>query len=166
MSAADDARQALVILRSRVDAHFEAARERSPRSLACTEGCHDCCHPGLSVFELEAAPIRDALMRIDPGSRERVRGQGADPRSDRCALLLDGRCSVYAQRPLICRSHGLPVADDAGQVSWCPLNFTAGQVPGPSVLRLPVLNGSLGVAAHMLDGSGRRVELAALARGE
>ena len=166
MSGVEQARQALLALRARVDAHFDQARLRSPGAFACAEGCHACCAPNLSVFELEAAPIRDALARLDPATRNLVRRQGSDPGRDRCPLLVEGRCSVYARRPLICRSHGLPVADEDGSVSWCPLNFTDDSVPGPSVLRLPVLNAPLGVAAQMFDGAGARVELAALARGE
>lgn len=45
-----------------------------------------------------------------------------------CPLLIDGRCAVYAHRPLICRTHGLPHIDVNGEVfddSWCTRNFPA-----------------------------------------
>ncbi len=47
-----------------------------------------------------------------------------------CPLLLDGRCTVYSVRPLICRTHGAPLAyidytAEALEISACPLNFHA-----------------------------------------
>lgn len=45
-----------------------------------------------------------------------------------CPLLSDeGRCLVYAFRPLTCRLHGLPNIDCSGESfsdEYCPLNFT------------------------------------------
>ncbi len=44
-----------------------------------------------------------------------------------CPLLdAHGRCRLYADRPLICRLHGLPHVDFSGEVfddSWCTRNF-------------------------------------------
>ncbi|MDY0268551.1 YkgJ family cysteine cluster protein [Trichloromonas sp.] len=46
-----------------------------------------------------------------------------------CPLLgEDGRCLVYAFRPMTCRLHGLPNIDRSGESfsdTWCTLNFTA-----------------------------------------
>ncbi len=157
------ARTALVTLRSRVDAHFEAAAASAGPQMRCAEGCDACCHVDLSVFEVEAAPIRDALARLPEAARARVRAQ-AD-QTERCALLLDGRCTVYDQRPLICRSHGVAVQLDDGRVDHCPLNFTE-QPPEPAtVLRLAALNQPLSVMATLWDGEGARVSLRALAKG-
>lgn len=38
----------------------------------------------------------------------------------------DGRCLVYAYRPMTCRLHGMPLVDVSGEVmhdEWCTLNF-------------------------------------------
>lgn len=163
----------LKVLRARVDAHFEAATARSPESFACRAGCESCCHQRLSVFEVEAAPIRAALARLerdDPELRARVRTQGRDTEDPRCALLVEGRCSVYEQRPLICRSHGLPVAqadpaDPEGplRVDHCPLNFTEAPPPRPSILVLDALNQPLAVLAELAAPGRPRVALAELA---
>lgn len=44
-----------------------------------------------------------------------------------CVLLgEDGRCLVYANRPMTCRLHGIPLLDTDGEVmhdEWCTLNF-------------------------------------------
>jgi len=52
-----------------------------------------------------------------------------DP-SAACAFLQNGLCAIYEHRPMICRTHGLPIAftdhDDATKnVDFCPKNFTS-----------------------------------------
>ena len=174
----------LVRLRTRVDQHFEQAVARTPSQFACQLGCESCCHHRFSVFEVEAAPIRDALERLeheDPESRRRVRERGLDPNERACALLLDGRCTVYDVRPLICRSHGLAIAvresDDpnpgpgretksALRIDHCPLNFRdlePRDIPRASVLVLDAINQPLAVLAELTAPGRPRVELARLA---
>ncbi len=177
-------RTTLVELRRRVDVHFTAAAERSPTDLTCRPGCTACCHVRIGVFTVEAAPIAQALAELavdDPQLRARIRDQANDPaHADHCALLVDGRCAVYAQRPLICRSHGLPVAlrdPDAPpetplRLDHCPLNFTANPPPRASILNLEAVNHPLAVLASLWTEAtaGRspspseRIDLADLAR--
>ena len=40
--------------------------------------------------------------------------------ADACIFLQDGRCSVYAHRPWICRTYPFMLLDDVLQVSECP----------------------------------------------
>jgi len=58
-----------------------------------------------------------------------------------CPLLgADGLCLVYAERPLICRQHGLPLIDTSGEIideRWCSLNFTASDPLARAELRYP-----------------------------
>jgi Fe-S-cluster containining protein len=165
--AAQQARGALVTLRARVDAHFEAASASEGDQITCRLGCDRCCAPGLSVFGIEAEAIAEALdtmARKNPALRTVVREQGvaADDR-DRCPLLVAGRCAVYEVRPLICRSHGVAMRDPEGKIVSCELNFTARAPSARSVLDLEALNRPLAVMAHMFDGGGR-IALADLAR--
>ena len=72
-----------------------------------------------SVLPLEAAMLAEALAGQ---SLTVVRSP------DRCLLLRDGLCAIYALRPVICRTQGLALAyiDEAAErieVSACPLNF-------------------------------------------
>jgi Fe-S-cluster containining protein len=153
----------LVQLRRRVDAHFAAAVERTPEAFACREGCSSCC-VRFGVLEIEAERIRGVLARMDAGVRERVRVQGLDESATACALLVDGRCSVYEERPIICRSHGLPIRieeDGESRVDVCRLNFVGISAPAPSVLVLDAVNAPLALIGRMWGGE--RISLAALA---
>ena len=161
----EHAGHALVTLRSRVDAHFEAAVARSPGQFACRAGCFDCCRAGLSVFAIEADRIRGALARLPGDVRAQVRVQAAEEDRKHCALLVDGRCSVYDERPILCRSHGLAVRPDAAQPEFdhCPLNYTSETPPAASMLVLDAVNRPLSVMAAMWGGE--RVAIVTLAAG-
>lgn len=164
--------QALVVLRARVDEHFAGAMRRSPGAMKCRAGCDQCCHVRLSVFAIEADRISRALSdlaRFDSTLRNRIRRQADDPDHGKsCPMLVDGACAIYEDRPLICRSHGLPVATTSPQgkteIRGCPLNFTEAEPPPQSVLRLDAVNRPLVVMARMWDHQAERVELADLAR--
>jgi Fe-S-cluster containining protein len=58
-----------------------------------------------------------------------------------CAFLsAQGRCLVYAERPLICRQHGMPTIDLRGRLwsdGWCTLNFTDSDPLAMPQLRWP-----------------------------
>ena len=90
--------------------------------LACRRGCSACCADDLTIFDVEAEAIRrhhaDLLANGTPHP------VGA------CAFLdSDGACRVYAHRPYVCRTQGLPLRwieeEDDGPVELrdiCPLN--------------------------------------------
>jgi Fe-S-cluster containining protein len=159
--AREAAAAALVTLRRRVDDHFAAALTRSPDAMQCKAGCDGCCRVRISVFAIEAERIAARLRTIDPELRERVRAEADD--TSRCALLVDGKCVVYEERPLICRSHGVPARID-GRTQCCALNFVHEEPPAASVLQLEAVNQPLAVMATMHDGVGDRIELADLAK--
>lgn len=75
-----------------------------------------------------------SLLPTDVRTRILARVTSADHEHTEavCPLLEDDRCTIYDDRPIICRSHGLPIQyiDESGdkQRDVCPLNF-AGQVP-------------------------------------
>lgn len=87
--------------------------------LACAEGCAHCCHQSVGVTPVEAVTIVSYLRRErTPAELEavavrvhttrlRTDGLGAHERHSPdhpCPLLVEGRCSVYAVRPLSCRA--------------------------------------------------------------
>lgn len=115
---------------AKADAHFARIAAAFTDEISCREGCHDCCAPGLSVMLVEALAISAALASLPPALRLPIQ-QRARAVGRRCALLVDGRCAVYAARPLICRTHGLPVlepsagGDAPAAIRCCRLNFAA-----------------------------------------
>ncbi len=115
---------------AKVDAAVDAAFALATDAVICARGCDSCCAPGLSVLPVEAERIARHL-------EEQAVGDDVGARDDRCCFLDgDGACAIYAARPLLCRTHGLPLrsgglSEDArgalrvlNDVSVCALNFT------------------------------------------
>ena len=102
---------------------------KQPR-FACAAGCAWCCHQQVAVEPVEAIAIarhigttfspedKTALKRRIDALADRTRGKGnlAWARlKTPCAFLVDGKCSIYAARPLRCRA---VISRDAGHCQW------------------------------------------------
>ncbi len=97
-------------LTAKVDAFFARVVERHAAELACDSGCSDCCHARLTITAVEAAAIRDELATWEAPRRAAVHALASRPDDGRCAALDgNGRCTIYAVRPIVCRSHGAPI---------------------------------------------------------
>ena len=90
--------------------------------IVCRSGCADCCR-NLTVWPVEFAAILEDLRSA--GFPTPVFDEGAS-----CGFLREGLCQIYPFRPLICRTHGLPIAFEHESpeepeiaVSFCPKNF-------------------------------------------
>jgi hypothetical protein len=113
---------------AKVDAFFARVKARHPVDMNCAAGCDGCCRIRLTVTAVEAEEIRDAVAGLSPEARGRARVRARLDAPDRCAALEeDGRCAIYDARPLLCRSHGLPVRMVSPRglpvVDACVLNF-------------------------------------------
>ncbi len=130
----------LVTLRGNVDRFMTGCLTRHRDAMACKEGCATCCAADLTIFPVEAAPLRAACEALPDDARAAIRARAAA--GQHCALLLDGRCAVYAERPIICRTQGLALDLEDGTVTACPLNFDGAPegVPAEDRLALPRLN--------------------------
>ncbi len=89
--------------------------------IKCVAGCYGCC-TNLSVFPLEFYAIK---QKIDENKLILTKNN-----LENCFFLQNKLCQIYPFRPLICRSHGLPIvyAPDETKpqelsVSFCQLNF-------------------------------------------
>jgi Fe-S-cluster containining protein len=100
----------------------EIALHHSQR-LHCKQGCQSCCVDDLTVFSVEAERIRS--------SHEALLRDGAPHPPGACAFLgNEGECRIYADRPYVCRTQGLPLRwfaeGDSGEIceqrDICPLN--------------------------------------------
>lgn len=106
--------------------------------IACRAGCHHCCRRIPSILPVEWAWIRACMpnrsVRPEEGSAGvRLEGRAVSggshlrselhPGEPLCGLLdAGGLCSIYAARPLICRTHGLLILSEEG-LDHCPWNF-------------------------------------------
>lgn len=135
-------------LLARVEAHWNGVEEAFP--LTCARGCSACCYVDLSVSRVEAdfiaahlatAEAGDSTVRVPSGAQKGPKDHHAQ--FDRLAgphpcVFLDekGECGIYAARPTICRSHGIPVLVE-GRRDHCPLNEGLDAAPA---LNLELLN--------------------------
>lgn len=118
-------------------------------ALTCAKGCSGCCrHFGL--FPVEAVHVRLALDDLDQKTVEDVVRKALvrlDDPEGACPLLQEDLCLLYPVRPVICRTHGLPVlvrSEEGSRVDVCPLNFTSDIKPDSRyILDLDQLNTTL-----------------------
>lgn len=153
-------------IRDALDAFHVKAEAALPVALACRRGCSACCSREIHVFDVEAAAIRAALR--DVGPPETSAGTTGCPMLDAA-----GGCRIYAERPLICRSHGLPVKFRQENTlsesrDICPLNEDVGidpwTAPTAAVLNLEVLNAQLALVNRLYGGDGRRLPISEVVR--
>ena len=129
----DSSTAALQNLHERIDARAGELALIHAQRLRCERGCDSCCVDHLTVFSVEAKRIRmnhEALLR-----------DGTPHPPGACAFLGDvGECRIYADRPYVCRTQGLPLRwfeeNDSGEIcekrDICPLN-----VEGSALNELP-----------------------------
>jgi len=125
-------------LLKKTDEKSKEITTRYQEKIRCGKGCHSCCLHGLTVNGLERENIRQYLI-ARPTLTDKVEANvKLNPHNgQRCSFLdSEGACLIYEARPIVCRSHGVPLktsfkADDAAHISStpallsvCPLNFT------------------------------------------
>ena len=138
---------------SRIDALCRIIHETLKEQITCSEGCSTCC-TSFSIFPVEAAALNAALNDLPYEDSAAIRRHVVEHAGeDRCPLLADNSCILYAARPIICRTHGLPIVyteNQQRQVDSCPLNLQEfGTLPGSAVIDLDRLNPML-VAVNAL----------------
>ncbi len=109
-------------LRDQTDRTIQILLDIHSDQITCQQQCCDCC-TNLTVFPVEFFAI---LWELRARGVTRVTFDEAAS----CGYLMDRLCQIYPQRPLICRTHGLPIVflnDEVEpaerSVSFCPLNF-------------------------------------------
>lgn len=93
-------RKAMLELWSLVDQYGALAAPHA----ACRSSCTHCCHIPVALSPGEARLIGDMIGRtpsfVEPSITLKDRRSG-----NPCTFLKDGRCSIYAARPMACRAH-------------------------------------------------------------
>lgn len=159
---------ALAALAAKVDAFVARVEAHHGAELRCGPGCASCCEVRLTVTGVEAAAVRAWAATQPEATRAALAAGGAAAAPHRCAALDDDdRCRIYPVRPLVCRSHGVPIRlgrGAAASITACALNFTTA---GPAAARADcVLDQELvSTTLGLIDraaGGGEREELAAV----
>ena len=114
--------------------------------IICRRGCNDCCQQNLTVLPIEFAFLRENAQELLQQAKQHaetfVQGSETQP----CSLLHEGSCLLYSFRPIICRTHGLPlVIREHGEEirDCCPKNFSKRALEGlpeQDLLQLETLN--------------------------
>jgi hypothetical protein len=116
-------------LHSLVDEVAAPITQAHAARLQCRVGCADCCVDGLTVFDIEAAVIRQHHAELLATALPHPPGA--------CAFLDENRhCRIYNHRPYVCRTQGLPLRwlEEDDQVpdeivearDICPKNIAGG----------------------------------------
>lgn len=139
-------------LTAKIDGFFARVEARHGDDMQCRTGCSDCCRTALTITKIEA----DAIRRL--GRRVAV---NRDPAV--CAALDEhGRCQIYEARPIVCRSHGVPIRmreDSLPVIRSCHRNFTETEPDPDCVLDQETLS-ALVLAVN--GGDQTRIDLATL----
>lgn len=106
---------------------IEKSAKANGVAIACREGCDFCCHEPVKVSLLEAVSIAEYVRgNLSDEQRVEIAARGREyknrsreaPTSNACPFLDDHRCSIYSQRPLMCRgTHSIDVSVCEARVS-------------------------------------------------
>ncbi len=156
----------LELLHDAIDRRARDVGEQNRDRLQCRRGCCSCCIDDLTVFEVEASRIvraHAALLR-----------QGSPHPVGACAFLdAEGACRIYADRPYVCRTQGLPMRwyeSDSGEATElrdiCELNVAGEpieELPESACWEIgPTESALAGLQREFDGGVGRRVSLRSL----
>lgn len=109
-------------LRTEIDSHSKNLSSEHSKHMQCKKGCDKCCID-YNIFPVEFHFILNDFRKknISPASEN-------TKKEDACIFLINHACSIYNQRPIICRTHGLPLLFMNDNCEWelsaCELNFT------------------------------------------
>ena len=141
-------------LLAKVDAFAERVERGQGEWLSCSAGCSQCCRLDRTAWAVELDHIRHYLQSLPNNILAEIRSRLSDAdvqAGQRCVFLdHEEQCSIYAARPLICRTHGPAVRLPSADVVWCDLNFegldetaVVDTVSQDSILDIELLNRTL-----------------------
>ncbi|MGH9326510.1 MAG: YkgJ family cysteine cluster protein [Terriglobia bacterium] len=135
------------------ESEFARNRALHGERIHCRQGCCECCSQMFLITEVEAAYISRGVKQLPATQQAALRERAAKYLiardkllADRrvpdawgalpppglrlpCPALIDGACSIYAHRPLICRRYGIPLFNPRKpeRIFACELNFRPGE---------------------------------------
>ena len=119
--------------------------------IICRHGCSDCCQQNLTLLPLECAFLQEGFSRLPEPTKKIIHSRTVQNRGEHepCLLLNQGGCLLYERRPIICRTHGLPLFMREGnqeRLDCCPKNFvyqSLEMLPKTDLLHVERLNAIL-----------------------
>lgn len=131
----------------KVDELCEEIARNYAGEISCRKGCDGCCLH-FSVFWVEAVSLARAVGGLSGEEAVLLRSRARSAADQNiCPLLFGGECLLYHHRPIICRTHGLPILTSQGGsavIDFCPRNFRHTEsIPGNAVIHLDRLNETL-----------------------
>jgi Fe-S-cluster containining protein len=108
------------LLRNDIESTCNKLHRQHHEFTSCKKGCDECCM-NFKLLPVEFYSILNSIKDTAIAIRK-------TDNPEECPFLVDHCCQIYEFRPLICRSHGLPILnmDEEGEnweLSFCPLNF-------------------------------------------
>lgn len=108
-------------IRTQTDLLSQKLEKLHQNQLNCKSGCDMCCMD-YSIFPVEYYSILHALKT------DNFISANTKTNNKKCVFLNEHVCEIYKNRPIICRTHGLPLLytneDGEWELSACELNFT------------------------------------------
>lgn len=151
-----DSRSSLQELYHDVDTAVARLTRLHAGRLRCGPGCASCCVDDITVFAVEALNIQEHHQ--DLLAHDNPHAPGA------CAFLdARGLCRIYAHRPYVCRTQGLPLRwmdeDEEGNAvemrDICPLNeegVPVEELPDDACWTIGPVEERLAALQHRLGG--------------
>ncbi len=109
----------LEILTQDLDAMFEHQKDY----IFCKEGCSYCCEYGEYPFtEIEFNYLIEGFKKLDKNTQDIIIDNIKNIKKDEkgyyvCPFLINKKCSVYANRGIVCRTFGLLNQEADGKVN-------------------------------------------------
>ncbi len=109
------------LLRTEIDNRATKLESEHSEQIKCKKGCDMCC------MDYSILPIEFYSIINDLKEAKTVPETSAESKEGECIFLKNRVCTIYTQRPIICRTHGLPLLfmndDNEWELSACELNF-------------------------------------------
>jgi len=109
-------------LRDEIDTLATNLGQKHQEHIKCKMGCELCCMD-YCVFPIEFHFILNELQKV-----KQIPELNKNADEDDCIFLTNHTCNIHEVRPVICRTHGLPLLYMGENSNWelsaCELNFT------------------------------------------
>jgi hypothetical protein len=126
-------------------------RDLAQEHFACKKGCSWCCYMPTELSQTEADAIGFAIGK--KATQLKQTGRAHENRNSHtgspCVFLKDDCCSIYENRPYVCRQY---VNVDVDNLLCGPDNLMLAELKDPRATGIPTLADPLIGAFHQLNG--------------